>query len=191
MRIGSVVPPLVALTLAAPARAEGPATPEDGLVPVVFAPSEPHVVLERRPERRVGVDSEGSTAICVTGCRTRLDPSATYQVGGTWVTPAAFRLPPGARGPLRITAVPGSSRTEQIGVGLALGGGLMLALGGVTTGALLGLGATKNEPAGAPANVALTSAISVAAAGLVMLLVSLPLRAETTKVEVREVGGLD
>lgn len=188
MRTAFVVLTFVAVAVAAPARAraEEPASADDGLVPVVFEPREPHVVLERRPERRTGVDSEGGTAICVAGCRTRLDPRATYQVGGTWVTPQAFRLPAGARGPLRITAEAGSSRTEQLGVGLALGGGMMLALGGVTTGALLGLGATKNEEAGSPAVVALTSAISVAAAGLVMLLVSLPLRGDASKVEVRE-----
>ena len=192
MRSVVIALPLVLLLVAAPSRAseptaEPPGEPvDDGLVPVVFEPSQPHVVLERRAELRTGVDSEGATAICVTGCRTRLDPHATYQIGGTWVTPQPFRLPAGARGPLRITAAPGSSRTEQLGVGLALGGGMMLGLGGVTTGALLGLGATKNEPAGAPANVALVSAISVAAAGLVMLLVSLPLRGEVTRVDVRE-----
>lgn len=160
---------------------------DDGRVDIVFEPTEPHVVLEQRPEVRTGVDSEGGRVVCFAGCRTRLDPLATYQIGGTWVEPASFRLPSGARGPLRITATPGSSRTAQIGTGLVLTGGALLVLGGVGTAAILGSGATNNQDAGSPAHVALTSAITLAAAGLVAILVSLPFRGETTRVDVKPI----
>ena len=124
-------------------------------------------------------------AICVAGCDVMLDPKATYQVGGTWVTPASFTLPPGQPGPFRVRAVPGSSRSDGIGTGVVLAGGFALILGGSATAILLTTGATKNAAGDDTASHLFTAAITTAALGLVMILVSIPLRsAGTTHVTV-------
>lgn len=157
---------------------------------VRFEPSAPHVVLERRPDRRRGdhVDSEGSTAICLAGCTVMLDPQAVYQVGGTWVSPASFQLPRGRPGPFLVRAEPASSRVDGLGTGMVLSGGMLMGLGLIGTTAILGTGATKNSEPGSFVDHALTASITAAVAGLILTLVSLPFRnAGDTKVSIQEV----
>jgi len=171
----------------ATATAPGPATaPATEGVRVRFEPSEPHVVLERwaGPRRGDQVDSQGTTAICTTGCETTLDPKERYQVGGTWVTPASFMLPRNEPGPLRIRVVPGSSRTEGWGTGLVLAGGGALLLGGAGALTLLATGATKNTDGSSAADHLLTASITSAALGVVLIVLSLPFRASTTRVTI-------
>jgi hypothetical protein len=156
-------------------------------VRVVFEPSEPNVVLEKRvvPRRGDQVDSEGMTAICVAGCDVTVDPKATYQIGGTWVTPASFQLPPGQPGPFRIRATPGSSRSDGIGTGLVLAGGGAFVLGGSALLVLFGTGATKNMSSDSTASHLLTASITTTAVGLLLIALSLPFRgAGATRVSV-------
>lgn len=180
-----LVPVALVLVSASQARADEEVIPP-GRVRAIFEPSAPHVVLERRPERRKGgdVDSEGGTVVAMAGDDVLLDPKATYQIGGTWVEPTSFSLPAGDPGPFRITATPGSSRTAGWGTGLVLAGGGLLVLGGGTAATLGFSGATKNAEADSGASIAFTSSLVVAAVGLVLVLVSLPFRSESTKVEV-------
>jgi len=164
--------------------------PVSSQVLVRFEPSAPHVVLERRPDRRRGdhVDSEGSTAICLAGCTVMLDPQAVYQVGGTWVSPASFQLPRGRPGPFLVRAEPASSRVDGLGTGMVLSGGMLMGLGLIGTTAILGTGATKNSEPGSFVDHALTASITAAVAGLILTLVSLPFRnAGDTKVSIQEV----
>jgi hypothetical protein len=155
-------------------------------VEIVFDPAEPNLVVERAPAKRDGwkVDSEGWTAVCVPGCRTRLDRAARYQIAGTWVNPAPLVLPPGD-GPFRVTATPGSARSDLVGTGFLLAGGVTFAVGGAGLVALLSSGATKNQEAGSAASGLLVASITTAAVGLALVLVSLPLRAgNATRVRV-------
>lgn len=117
-----------------------------------------------------------------------LDPNATYQVGGTWVSPAAFQLPKGRPGPFLVRAEPASSRVDGLGTGMVLGGGMLLGLGLMGTTAILGTGANKNSEPGSFSDHALTASLTAAAAGLVLALVSLPFRSSgDTKVSIQEV----
>ncbi len=156
-----------------------------------FEPSEPHVVLERRPDRRRGdqVDSEGSTAICLAGCTVMLDPKATYQVGGTWVSPTMVRFPNDRPGPFLVRARAASTRSDGIGTGMVLSGGILLGLGGGVLAGLLGSGAMKNNESGGFADHLQTASITMAVTGLVLTLISLPLRSSgVTTVTVDEVS---
>lgn len=168
-----------------PAEAKVAGSPSAG-VRVRFEPSEPHVVLERwsGPRRGDQVDSEGTTAICVSGCETTLDPKEKYQVGGTWVTPATFWLPKNEPGPLRIRVVPGSSRTEGWGTGFVLAGGGALLLGAAGAITTLATGSTKNTDGSEVADHVLTASITSAALGVALILLSLPFRASTTHVKI-------
>lgn len=173
-------------------RPPGSAVPAPaGSVLVRFEPSEPHVVLERRPDRRRGdqVDSEGSTAICLAGCTVMLDPKATYQVGGTWVSPAMVRFPNDRPGPFLVRARAASTRSDGIGTGMVISGGILLGLGGGVLAGLLGSGAMKNNESGGFADHLQTASITMAVTGLVLTLISLPLRSSgETTVTVDEVS---
>ncbi|HQP38765.1 MAG TPA: hypothetical protein PLI95_26450 [Polyangiaceae bacterium] len=174
-----------------PSKAPSVVAAPAGSVLVRFEPSEPHVVLERRPDRRRGdqVDSEGSTAICLAGCTVMLDPKATYQVGGTWVSPTMVRLPNDRPGPFLVRARAASTRSEGIGNGMVLSGGILLGLGGGVLAGLLGSGAMKNNEPGGFADHLQTASITMAVTGLVLTLISLPLRSSgVTTVTVDEVS---
>lgn len=155
-----------------------PPAPTPSTVLVHFAPSEPHMVLERAPDVRRGdrTDHEGWTAICLTGCTVELDRRARYQVGGTYVSPAYVPLPPGP-GPFTVRATPGSLRASEFGLGWLVAGAAAFVVGG-STAAIMGTGgALKNVEDGSATQLVFVSALAVGAVGLVLTVTSLAFRA--------------
>lgn len=155
-----------------------PAPPAPSTVLVHFAPSEPHMVLERAPEVRRGdrTDHEGWTAICVTGCTVALDRRGRYQVGGTYVSPAYVPLPPGP-GPYTVRATPGSLRASEFGLGWLVAGAAAFVVGGSTAAIMGTAGALKNVEDGSATQLVFVSALAVGAVGLVLTVTSLAFRA--------------
>lgn len=72
---------------------------------------------------------------------------------------------------------------------MVLSGDMLLGLGLIGTTAILGTGANKNSEPGSFADHAMTASITAAVTGLILTLVSLPLRnAGDTKVSIQEVS---
>ncbi len=183
----SASPPIVGPP--SPAPSPPPATasgrPADS-VTVHFAPAEPNLVLEQAPLRRRGdkTDHEGWSVICAAGCTVEVDRARSYQVGGTYVTPAYVTLPSGP-GPFTVRATPGSSRADDFGTGWLLAGAATLLLGGSTAGAMGVSGATKNTEPGSAAEVVFVSSLVTTAVGLALVVSSLAFRlGNETRVEV-------
>ncbi len=135
--------PVTAPAVAAPSPSTSadPAPDSKPTVELVVDADSPRALVERR----TGTDEQWQTTLgipsytsiehweqaCVTPCRVRIDPHATYRVGGDGVAPSPrFQVPQG-RDSVRLHVHTRSGLARDIGVGLSVTGIAAIGLGSV------------------------------------------------------------